>query len=155
MNTHRQDECTQTHMHTESQMRANLNSSDFYRKAPPEVRLTNLALILSWQGPESDLWPPSPGAIRAPCAALSLYCTPGSRGPACPWARHTLNPQPGGGRDDEVKRGTYSVWTQSPAHDKPAKPSRTPPLHACTHTHTPTRALIHRWGLTHIKVQWS
>lgn len=138
--------CMPTHMraHTQTQMYASLSSSNS-RKAPPEACLTNRALILVRQGQDFHLWPPSPGAILAPCAALSLYCTPGSHGPARPrpntvWTHNQ--------REGAVKRGTHNVWTQSPAHDKPAKLSHTPATlrthtHAHQHQHLSTSEVSH------------
>lgn len=136
-----------THAHTKTQMWSRPSSRNC-RKAPPEACLTNTALILTWQGPrlspltslpEGDPSPPS-------CVALSFYCTPESSSPARTGTQHTLNPQPGEvGRGAAVQRGTRNVWTQSPAHDRPAKLSHT--HHGgCTqtHTHTHTSAFIHQ-----------
>lgn len=151
---------------TETQMRAGLSSSDFYRKAPPEACLTNMALILTAR---PRFWPPTSlprGDPNPLCSPITLLHPrePWPRPSRPPWAQNTLNPQPGlvvggvGGGGTTVTRGAHNVWTQSPAHDKPAMHSHTrahTPHYDCMQTHTPTPALIHQWGLTHIKVRWS
>ncbi|CAB1455472.1 unnamed protein product [Pleuronectes platessa] len=76
------------------------------------------------KGRDSHLRPASPG----PEPPVLPYHFTAPQGAVAPPARgqHTLNPQPeeeGGGRGRALRRGTHNVWTQSPAPDKPAKPS--------------------------------
>lgn len=132
-------------------MRASLSSSDFYRKAPPEACLTNMALIPTAR---PRLWPPTslprgdpnplvqPYHFTAPQGAMALplqaalgpkHSEPTTR-TGWWWCRR-------GGTT--VTRGAHNVWTQSPAHDKPAMHSHTCThtplrLHANTHTNTST-----------------
>lgn len=86
----------------------------------------------------SDLLPR--GASRAPRAALSLYCTPGSRSPT---RAHSELWKKTGGRgvgvgDHGGERGTHNVWTQSLLWQA---------RNAFTHTHTHTSTTA--WRQTH------
>lgn len=146
-------------------MRASLSSSDFYRKAPPEACLTNMALIPT---PRPRLWPPTSlprGDPNPLCSPITLL-HPREPWPCPsrpPWAQNTLNPQPGlvgGGVGGEGQR-----WREEPTTSGLNHPPMTSlqcihthahtPHYDCMQTHTPTPALIHQWGLTHIKVRWS
>lgn len=117
-----------------------------------------MAPILALQSPNSALWPPSPGAILDPCAALSLYCTPGRRCPARPGPNTlwTHNQRRGieveGGNDGKERNPQRLDSITRPWQACRAFTYTAPWLYANRCAHTP--ALIHQWGLTHIKVRW-
>ena len=134
-------------------MRTKLSSSEFYRKAPPEADFTNTALILALQAPRLRPLTSVPRGDPSPLA-LPYHFTAPQGAVAAPGPTHsepTTKRRGGGGFSGEQRNPQRLDSITRPWQACKALTHHRHCMHTCAHT--PTPALIHQWGLAHIKVR--
>ncbi len=124
---------TKAHKNPETQTQVSQSSSDSTgRPHLKRVWRTRPWSSLSRAERQTSDLPPQ-GRFEPPVLPYHFTAPQRTTAPPAPGLTHSEPTTRGEGM--VVRRETHSVWTQSPAHVKPAKPSHTTTA-ACAHTHT-------------------